>query len=59
MQYLWEGDSGSLFADSLMSHQGLGAISQKAQGCLRPALRLSPTGKGTGKVQCPSDSSWQ
>lgn len=64
MQYLWEGDAGSLFAgslfaDNLMSHRGLGAINQRAQGCLKPALRLSPTGKGTGRVQCPSHSSWQ
>lgn len=32
----WEGDSGGLL-NNLMSHQGLGAISQRAQGYHRPA----------------------
>lgn len=55
---MWEGDVGSLFTGSLMSHLGFGAISLRAQGCDRPPLGLSPTWKGAGRVRSPSDSSW-
>lgn len=34
-----------------MSLQGLGAINQRSKGCLRPAPRLNPTGKGTGLLR--------